>query len=103
MEILTEGHKYVAQNFENKETGQIIQFIEKAPKEAGSTELITLNDGTTTEEVLLVLIDRTKNLQAKFPCKENACAITHMEEAFNWFEARTRDRMKRKVEGSNNK
>ena len=49
MKVLTEGHKYVCSNFENKENGQIIQFIEKQPTEIPG-ELITINDGTTNEE-----------------------------------------------------
>lgn len=34
MKVLTEGHKYLLDNFENKEnSAQTIQFIEKAPIE----------------------------------------------------------------------
>jgi len=62
-------------------------------------ELFTINNGTTNEEVLEMLIDRMKYLQAKFPCKENACCITHLEEGLMWLEKRTRDRVKRGVEG----
>lgn len=62
-------------------------------------ELVTVNNGTTNEEVLEMLIDRMKYLQAKFPCKENACCITHLEEGLMWLEKRTRDRQKRGVEG----
>ena len=109
MKILREGHLYELQNFESKETkGQELQFIEKMPQkmfaEDGVTEvptgvLVTINEGTTNEEVIEVLIDRMKYLQAKFPCKENACAITHLEESLMWLEKRTRDREKRNVEG----
>lgn len=97
MTILTEGHKYIAANFENPEYGQTIQFIEKVGK-PGET-LTTVNDGTTNEELLEVLIDRISYLQGKFPCKENACCITHLQEALMWLEKRTRDRIKRNVEG----
>jgi hypothetical protein len=61
--------------------------------------LITIHDGTTSEEVLRVLVDRTQFLQSKFPCRENAIAITKMEEALMWFEKQTADRTKRQVEG----
>jgi len=103
MQVLTEGHKYIAQNFENKENGQIIQFIEKQPKEEGSTELITVNDGTTNEELLAVLINRMNYLQSKFPCRENALAITKFEEGLMWLNKRTNDRLQRGVEGKNEK
>lgn len=100
MKNITAGHLYELSNFENKEAqGQTIQFIHKVPKELGSTELLTIADGTTNEEVLEVLVDRLQYLQDKFPCKENACAITHLQEAQNWLERRTRDRLKRGVEG----
>ena len=46
-----------------------------------------------------VLINHLELLNRKFPCKENACAITHLEEALMWLEKRTRDRVKRSVEG----
>lgn len=100
MKVETQGHRYELANFENKEEqGQILQFIHKEPKEEGSTELITISDGSTNEEVINVLIDRLTFLQLKFPCKENACAITKLEEAQMWLEKRTRDRVKRNVEG----
>ena len=48
MKVLTEGHKYQLSGFENAENTQEIQFIEKTPIE-GTTELKTVNDGTTNE------------------------------------------------------
>jgi hypothetical protein len=103
MKILTEGHKYELENFENKEgQGQIIQFIHKEPTVGVfplKNELTTIADGTTNEDVLEMLINRMMYLQDKFPCKENACCITHLEEAQMWLEKRTRDRIKRNVEG----
>ena len=97
MTILTEGHKYVAQNFENKEAGQTIQFIEKTG--LPGMPLTTVNDGTTNVELLTILIDRMNYLNGKFPCRENSLAITNMEQALMWLEKRTRDREKRGVEG----
>lgn len=99
MKILTEGHRYIAANFENTEEGQLIQFIEKAPISPESTELETLNDGTTNEELLEVLINRMQYLQGKFPCRENAIVITKLEESLMWLNKRTSDRQKRNVEG----
>ena len=94
------GHQYEMSNFENKDQqGQILQFIHKEPKEEGSTELVTISDGTTNEEVLEVLIDRMNFLQSKFPCRENALVITKLEESLMWLNKRTQDRMKRNVEG----
>ena len=101
MKVLTEGHKYELAYFENKGlVGQTLQFIQKEPVvDSTDPKLVTVADGTTNEEVLEMLIDRMKYLQAKFPCKENACCITHLEEGLMWLEKRTRDRIKRGVEG----
>lgn len=98
MTILTLGHRYELANFEDVYSeGQRLQFIEKVPCPDG--KLRTVNDGTTNEEVLAVLIDRLNYLQAKFPCRENAVAITHIETALMWLNKRTADRLARGVEG----
>jgi len=96
MKELRKGHKYNLKSFENKNAYQTIQFIEKEPIE-GSTELETVNDGTTNEEVLEMLIDRMNYLQGKFPCRENAIVITNLEESLMWLNKRTRDRAVRNV------
>lgn len=36
----------------------------------------------------------------RFACRENACAITKLEEALHWLNARTQAREKRAVEGT---
>jgi len=41
--------------------------------------------------------------QAKFACRENAIAITKMQEAEMWLRERTRDREERGVEGTSTK
>lgn len=102
MKVLIEGHKYELDMFEDTQHdlgNQTLQFIEKVPKEEGSTELITVNNGTTNEEVLAMLIDRMQYLQGKFPCRENAIVITKLEESLMWLNKRTQDRKKRGVEG----
>ncbi len=104
MKTLTAGHRYELENFEAKDQpGQVVQFIEKRvtgenePAVAG--QLITIHDGTTNEEVIRMLVDRMNSLQAKFPCRENAIATTHLETALLWLEKRTADRVARGVEG----
>jgi len=42
-----------------------------------------------------------QSLNDAFPCRENALTITKIEEAIHWQEARTKDRLKRQVEGQN--
>ena len=102
MKVLVEGHTYKVSNFESQHTeGQTIQFIHKQPISEGSSEMETVSDGTTNEELLEVLINRMNYLQSKFPCKANAIVITNLEESLMWLEQRTRDRVKRNVEGKN--
>lgn len=98
MIVLTPGHTYELANFENSNV-QHLQFIHKEPNADKSGELVTIKEGTTNEEVLEVLIDRMQFLQSKFPCRENAVAITNLEQALMWLNKRTADREKRKVEG----
>lgn len=59
----------------------------------------TSTDGATVESVLHCSLGRLKDLNDKFPCRENAIAITKMQEALMWLEARTKDRIARGVEG----
>ena len=98
MRVNIPGHNYALSNFE-EDGYQNIQFIQKEPKEVGSTELKTINNGTTNEEVLAVLIDRLNFLNSKFPCRENSVAITHIETALLWLNHRTASRKTRGVEG----
>lgn len=105
MKAITEGHKYELENFLGLPgvPEQTLQFIEKKPESEGSTTLVPVNDGTTNEEVLAVLIDRMQYLQGKFPCRENALVITKLEESLMWLNKRTADRKARAVEGTNAK
>lgn len=100
MKVKVPGHLYELPNFDNADAeGQTLQFIHKEPVPGSSGQLVTVMDGTTNEAVLEVLIDRLNFLQAKFPCRENAIAITKLDEALLWLNKRTADRVKRSVEG----
>lgn len=101
MKVLREGHLYELENFENKEgAGQTIQFIEKIPGSPDLTTLVTVHDGTTNEDLLAVIIDRLNYLNGKFPCRENALAITNIQTGLHWLNERTRNRQARGVEGA---
>ena len=102
MNIISEGHSYKLSNFENPNNpGQIINFIHKEALNPELPVLTTINDGTTNEEVLDMLINRMYYLQNKFPCRENSIVITKLEESLMWLNKRTQDRIKRNVEGQN--
>lgn len=58
-------------------------------------------NGAFVEEVIQAAIQRLYFFQeSKFKCRENALAITKLEEAIHWLEARTRNREIRQVEGT---
>lgn len=105
MKVLKDGHGYELANFEQDipEVNQHLHFIDKEPAADGSGGLVTIQDGTTNEEVLAVLIDRMQFLQRAFPCRENAIVITKLEESLMWLNKRTADRIARKVEGRHEK
>ena len=61
-------------------------------------------NGAFVEGVIQAAIGRLQFYQTasnkKFACRENALAITKLEEALMWCEKRTRDREEREVEGT---
>lgn len=58
-------------------------------------------NGITQEALLAVVIDRLRSFQSgPFSCRENAIALTHIEEALMWLQRRTVSRIKRGVEGT---
>ena len=61
-------------------------------------------NGITHEVLLAIVADRLRSFQAgPYSCKANACALTHIEEAQHWLQQRTRERMRRGVEGTHQK
>lgn len=61
-------------------------------------------NGLSNESLIAVVIDRMRGFQSgQFACRENALALTKLEEAMMWLQKRTRDRMARGVEGTHQK
>lgn len=59
-------------------------------------------NGCHNEDLLAIVIDRLEHFQTTpYNCRENALAITKIQEALHWLEARTKDRVERGVEGTN--
>lgn len=58
-------------------------------------------NGLTHEVLLAILVDRMEAFQAgPYACRENALALTKLQEAQHWLLHRTRARMDRGVEGT---
>ncbi|MBC1331117.1 hypothetical protein [Listeria booriae] len=58
-------------------------------------------NGAQVNDVLEVTLKRLQALNSIYPCRENSITITKIEEAIMWQNKRTKDRIKRGVEGTN--
>jgi len=75
----------------------VIEFQNGPIKEAGF-------NGFTHESLLAVVLDRLRGFQSgPHACRENALALTKCQEALFWLQSRTRERLVRGVEGTNQK
>lgn len=99
MKTLTIGHCYELPSLEGCNP-QIIQFIQKERDPDDPTKLITVEDGTTNEAVLEVLIDRITVLNWKMPCDANLRVLEHLGAALRELKDRTAQRAARGVEGT---
>ena len=58
-------------------------------------------NGCHQEDLLAIVVDRLRSFQeGSFACRENAIALTKIEEAMHWLNHRTRDRQAQGVEGT---
>jgi hypothetical protein len=72
-----------------------VDFQNGPVKEAGV-------NGCHNEDLLAIVIDRLEHFQkGPFGCRENALALTKLEEAMHWLNHRTAKRVARGVEGTN--
>lgn len=71
----------------------VIRFQDGAVHEAGI-------NGLTNESLIAVVLDRLRGFQSgQFAGRDNAMAISHLEDALMRLQRRTRDRQARGVEG----
>lgn len=57
-------------------------------------------NGAFVETVIASAVQRIEHYQQYFPCRENALAITKLEEALHWLDARTKRRTAAGTEGT---
>lgn len=77
------------------ETAQRIVF-QKGPRKDPNAQ-----SGVLDGDLLEIVRDRLTAFQAgEFACRENACALTHIEEALMWMNKRAEDRAERNVLGT---
>lgn len=96
MKVIEPAHYYTVKNIESGT--QNILFIRKEPDDEGVFQ--TVHDGTTNEELILVLIDRIDTLDKRMPSEFNKDALQNLRNALHALQARTADRENRKVEGT---
>lgn len=89
---MTEKITYTLHSFKPEGPDQEVKFYKL--NEDGTSE-----HGTTLEEMLRVCVERLQELNGRFSSRENALAITKMQEALMWLNERTRERKARGVEG----
>lgn len=58
-------------------------------------------NGCQVDTVIAAAKTILEGLNKNFPCRENASAITKLDEALMWLNKRKQDRVKREVEGFN--
>lgn len=77
---------------------EIITFQNGARKDPDSIH------GVLDSDLLEIVRDRLQGFQSgDFACRENAIALTHVEEALLWLNKRVEDRIERRVLGTYNK
>ena len=102
------SHLYNIEGF-NTETNPSCMFMEHNGEPAVQCPLLFQNgppedvgtNGITQEVLLAIVIDRLECFQkGQYACRENALALTKIQEAVMWLQKRTNDRMLRGVEGT---
>lgn len=77
----------------------VIIQLQKGPRKEESSI-----PGVIDSDLLEIVRDRLKSFQAgPFSSRENACALTHVEEALMWMNRRVKDRIERNVLGRDEK
>jgi len=70
----------------------------------GARKLSNSTHGVLDTDLLEIVRHRLQGFQkGDFATRENACALTHIEEALMWMNRRVEDRIERNVLGTNNK
>lgn len=91
------NHFYVV---ESTDTSKPIAILGQIQFQKGPIKEVGVN-GLMNEDLIVMVIDRLQSFQeSEYKCRENAVAITKLEEALMWLRKRTQDREDRGVEGT---
>ncbi|MEI6100830.1 MAG: ABC transporter ATPase [Eubacteriales bacterium] len=87
-------HHFIVNRVGDDCTVGVIDFQEGPIKENGV-------NGVANEDLIAMVIARLQGFQnSEYACRENAVAVTKLEEALMWLRKRTLDREARQVEGT---
>lgn len=119
MKVLQKGIKYLLGSIDGTNDQELVFMSKQSNREfheekAGESlpdyffealdidpdEVNLVQDGTSNEEVLKVLIDRTETLNEKVHSDENEEALDHLRAALEAFRRRTAARRSRGVQGT---
>ena len=90
------NHEYQVLNSKEPSAPELtfVKFQKGPIKESGV-------NGCCNEDLIAMVLDRLQSFQeSPYKCRENAIAITKLEEALHWLNHRTAGREKRNVEGT---
>lgn len=105
------NHLYMVRGF-NTGTNESCPFTTRYGQPAEHATILFQNgpinevgvNGVTHEVLLAIVADRLRSFQSgPFSCRENALALTKIEEAMHWLQQRTLRRMRAGVEGTHAK
>lgn len=105
------NHLYMIEGFDTA-TNASDPFVARHGSPSKHTTILFQNgpineagvNGITQEVLLSIVADRLRSFQAgPFACRENALALTKIEEAQHWLQQRTLARIRRGVEGTHQK
>jgi len=81
----------------------MLQAVTEIRFQNGPIQEVGVN-GISNEALLAIVEDRLLGFQSgQYACRENAVALTKLQECMMWLMKRTRDRMARGVEGTHQK
>ena len=92
-------HQYRVTPTVGNAIGVFVEFQNGPLQETGGVP-----NGLSNEALLAIVEDRLLGFQSgQYACRENAVALTKLQECLMWLQKRTRDRVARGVEGTNQK
>ena len=87
-------HRYLVRQVDSG--GGVVLVFQEGPRNDPHS-----SHGLLDADLLEIVRDRLKCFQdGEYRCRENACALTHIEEALMWMNKRVEDRAERNVLGT---